>query len=427
MPDALISCPKCHFEFKLTESLAQPLLDANRQEYLRKLAENEADIAKREAAVVEQRAMLEKARGSIQEQVDEKVQAGRKAIAAEEARKAKFLLSGDLEAKAKELTELQQVLEDRNTKLAAAQEAQAELIRKQRELDDAKREMEITIEKRISDSLTDIRAKARTEAEEAINLKLAEKQEVISGMQRQIEELKRKSEQGSQQLQGEALELEFESILRAQFPLDTISPVPKGEFGGDLVHRVAGPAGQPCGTILWETKRTRNWSDGWMAKLKSDQRTAKAELAVIVSQVLPKGIETFGLVDGLWVSHPRYAVALAIALRHGLIETSIARIAGEGQQSKMQLVYAYLTGPRFRQRIEAIVEKFTDMQSDLDRERKATIKMWAKREMQIRGVIESTAGLYGDLQGISGRTMVEIEGLELPPPPPALPDAPPAP
>ena len=273
--------------------------------------------------------------------------------------------------------------------------------------------MDLTIEKKVQESLGTVRDKAKLEAEEGLKLKVAEKDELIAAMQRQVEELKRRAEQGSQQLQGEVQELELESLVRSAFPMDNLEPVPKGEFGGDLVHRVVGPAGQHCGTILWESKRTKNWSDGWLPKLREDQRTAKAEIALIVTQTLPKDVDSFNIIDGVWVTSHRCAIPVAIALRHSLIELSAARQAGEGQQTKMELVYQYLTGPRFRHRIQAIVEKFSNMQADLDKERKTMTRLWAKRQEQIRGVIESTAGMYGDLQGIAGRTLQEIEGLDI--------------
>jgi len=231
-------------------------------------------------------------------------------------------------------------------------------------------------------------------------------------MQRQIEQLKRRAEQGSQQLQGEILELELESLLRAKFPRDTIEPVAKGKFGGDVLQSVIGPLGQHCGSILWESKRTKHWSDGWLPKLRNDQRAAKADIALIVSDALPKGIETFDLIEGVWVTATRSAIPIAVALRQSLIELSTAREANEGQQTKMEMVYQYLTGPRFRHRIEAIVEKFSDMQADLDKERKTMMRSWAKREAQIRGVIESTVGMYGDLQGIAGRALPEIDSID---------------
>jgi hypothetical protein len=198
------------------------------------------------------------------------------------------------------------------------------------------------------------------------------------------------------------------------FARDLIEPVPKGEFGGDLIQRVVGPAGQVVGSILWEAKRTKNWSDGWLGKLREDQRAAKADVALIVSQALPKGLQTFDHIDGIWVTEPKCAVAVAVALRESLLALSAARLAGEGQQTKMEMIYRYLTGPRFRHRIEAVVERFTEMQADLDRERKAMTRLWAKREEQIHGVAETMAGLYGDLQGIAGRSLQEIEGLEVP-------------
>jgi hypothetical protein len=169
-----------------------------------------------------------------------------------------------------------------------------------------------------------------------------------------------------------------------------------------------------AGTILWETKRTKNWSDGWLTKLRSDQRAAKAEISILVSDALPKGVETFDLVDGVWVAHSRYVIPVAVALRQSLIEVSSARQSRDGQETKMELVYSYLTGPNFRHRVEAIVERFSEMHDDLNRERKATMRLWAKREAQIQGVIDTTVGMYGDLQGIAGRAMQEIPALEMP-------------
>jgi len=414
MNEPVIHCPSCRSEIKLTESLAAPLIEATRRQYQDILASKESQVASREAAIRAKESELEKAKTAIDEQVAAKVKAEREVIAADEARKAKERAASDLEQKAKEVSELQEVLKERDAKLAEAQKAQAEIMRKQRELDDARREMDLTIEKKVQESQAVIRDKARQEAEESLKLRVLEKEEQIASMQRQIEELKRKAEQGSQQLQGEAQELELESLLRSKFPMDLIEPVPKGEFGGDVIQKVLGVAGQPCGTILWESKRTKNWSDGWLSKLRDDQRAAKAELALLVSNALPRGLNSFDHVDGVWVAEPRCAIPVAMALRQSLIEIAKVRQAQDGQQTKMELVYEYLTGPRFRHRIEAIVEKFSDMQSDLDRERKATLRQWAKREAQIRGVIEATVGMYGDLQGIAGQALQEIDSLTLP-------------
>jgi hypothetical protein len=414
MTEPTITCPNCKTELKLTESLAAPLLAATRSHYEQRLAQKDVEISAREAAIRQQQATIAKEKEAIDEKIAAKLVAERQKIAAEEARKARLILATDLDEKAKEVAELKEVLRQRDAKLAEAQQAQAESMRKQREIDDAKREMDVTIEKRVQESLTAVREKAKKDAEEGLQLKVREREEQIASMQRQIEDLKRKAEQGSQQLQGEAQELELEAILRSRFPRDTIEPVAKGEFGGDLLHHVFGPTAQLCGTILWETKRTKVWSDGWLPKLRDDQRAAKADIALIVSHALPKEMDgSFDFLEGVWVTEPRCAVPVAIALRESLIALSAARQAGEGQLTKMEMIYQYLTGPRFRLRVEAIVEKFTDMQADLDRERKVMTRLWAKREEQIRGVIESTAGMYGDLQGIAGKTLQEIEGLEV--------------
>jgi len=388
MAEPTIVCPNCKTEIKLTESLAAPLLEATRRDFEQRMRQKDADLA---AKLKEEGAK----------------------IAAEEARKAKLALATELEQRTRAVAELENALKENNAKLAEAQKAQADLIRKQRELDTKLREADLAVEKRIQEGLDATREQARREVEGELKLKVAEKEQTISSMQKQIEELKRKAEQGSQQLQGEVQELELEGLLAAKFLHDTIEPVPKGEHGGDVLQHVVGPLGQACGTILWESKRTKNWSDGWLAKLREDQRAAKAEIAILVSQALPKEVETFDLVEHVWVVHPRVAIPVATALRQSLVELAVARQASEGQQTKMEMVYGYLTGPRFRQRVQAIVEAFSSMQEDLDREKKAITKQWAKREEQIERVMQATVGMYGDLQGIAGKTLQEIEGLDM--------------
>lgn len=413
MAEPTIICPKCKNEIKLTESLAAPLIESTRKEYEKKLAQKDLDLAGREEAIRKKEDALATAKQALEDQVAERVKEERAKIAAEESKKAKLALSGDLEQKAKEIASLQEILEQRDKKLAEAQQAQAELLRKTRELDDAKREMDLTIEKRVQESLAAVREKAKKEADEQLSLKVMEKEQTILSMQKQIEELKRKAEQGSQQLQGEVQELQLEALLGDKFPHDLIEPVPKGEHGGDILQRVVMPTGVVCGTILWESKRTKNWSDGWLPKLREDQRAAKAEVAAIVSAALPKGVETFDQIDGVWITHPRSLLPVALALRQTLIEVNCARQASVGQQTKMEMMYQYLTGPKFRLRVQAIAEAFTGMAEDLQKEKKVIMKQWAKREEQITRVVEATVGMYGELQGIAGKTLQEIEGLEM--------------
>lgn len=417
MTEPTITCPNCHTEIRLTESLAAPLLTATRKQYEQQLAQKDHDIIQREQITREKEKQLAEEKRKLDDQITDRVaqqlKTERARVIEEEARKAKLATAAELDTKVRELADLQAILKVRDEKLAEAQKSQADIIKKQRELDDARREMELTVEKRIQEGLVTVRQQARKEAEEEQKLRVMEKEQTITAMQKQIEELKRRAEQGSQQLQGEVQELELENLLRTKFPLDSIEPVPKGEFGGDVLHRVSGTNGQTSGTILWEFKRTRNWSDGWLVKLRDDQRTAKAEIAIIVSQALPRHVETFEMIDGVWVTHPRAAVPVAMVLRQSLIELALTRQSSEGQQTKTDMVYQYLTGPRFRQRVEAIVEAFSTMQEDLDKERKAIMKQWAKREEQIGRVMQATVGMYGDLQGIAGKSLQEIEGLEL--------------
>ena len=242
MTEPTITCPNCKAEIRLTESLAAPLIAATRQQFERQLAQKDEDIAKREQGLRDREKQIAEAKRTLDEQVADQVTAQLKAerarVVAEESKKAKQAAATELEGKARELAELQEVLKSRDAKLAEAQKAQAELIKKQRELDDAKRELELTVEKRVQDGLTEIRSQAKREAEDEQKLKVMEKEQTIAAMQKQIEDLKRRAEQGSQQLQGEVQELELESLLRAKFPFDSIDPVPKGEFGGDVLHRV---------------------------------------------------------------------------------------------------------------------------------------------------------------------------------------------
>jgi hypothetical protein len=295
-----------------------------------------------------------------------------------------------MDARVRQCAELEEQVASQRAKLQDAQNAQAGLLKQKQELEDAKAQMQLDVQKGIIEGLDAARTQVRQETEQAANLKLAEAQLTNESLKKQLDDMKRKLEQGSQQLQGEVLELELEASLRAQFPMDTITPVPKGDFGGDSLQTVCGPLGQPCGTILWESKRTKTWSDGWLQKLRDDQRAAKAEVAIIVSEKLPKDVSTFHLVDGIWVTHWNCAIPVALCLRQSLIELSLARQTREGQETKMEVVYEYLTGPHFRQRVLAIVEAFTTMQDDLAKERRAIQSQWAKREKHLERVLLAT-------------------------------------
>ena len=393
--DPVIECPHCQSEIRLTESLAAPLLKTKEIEF----RQREAELRDRES--------------NIDRALNERLALERKRLAEDEQKKARLALGAEIEARQRELKDLTDILKQRDVKLAEAQAAQADLVRRQRELDDAKRELDLTVEKRITASIGEIQAKARQAAADEMRLKVIEKDQVIQSMQRQVEELRRKAEQGSQQLQGDVQELELESVLSARFIQDGIARVPRGEFGGDVLQQVLSSAGNVCGAILWESKRTKHWTDSWLTKLRQDQRSAKADFAVIVSHTLPKDVTHFGYLDGVYVVSPQCVVPVATLLRKALLELSIARQASEGFETKATMIYQYLTGSRFRQRMQAMVEAFTSMQDDLNAERKAIQKQWAKREAQIETMIGATTGMFGDLQGIAGKSIQEIEGMQM--------------
>ncbi|MDR2175865.1 MAG: DUF2130 domain-containing protein [Synergistaceae bacterium] len=374
--DPVITCPDCGAEIRLTESLAAPMV------------------------------------ASIRAQFEERLEAERKNLEKKEMERAKALFVREMEERDRAIGDMVNRLKTQDEKLEKAQKEQAEYVRLKRELEDGRREMELTIEKKVSEQVADVRLKSLKEAEESLNLKIAEKDQTILSMQKTVEELKRKAEQGSQQLQGEVQELQLERILREKFACDSIEPVAKGEHGGDILQTVI-HNGQRCGTILWESKRTKNWSGAWLSKLREDMRTAKADIAVLETQAMPREMENFGFLDGVLVVSPQDVPPVSHILRYTLIEVAGAKQASEGVKSKTELLYQYLTGPRFRQRIEAIVEAYSTMKDDLEKERKAILKQWAKREMQLDNVIKAASGIYGDLQGIAGQSLQEIESISL--------------
>jgi hypothetical protein len=411
-----MQCQQCGYEMKLTESLAAPLIAAVERKYQQQMREQQAALAGREREVADRTAALEQqaaeAERRIAEQLRARLEIERRQVAAQEAERAKQNVAADLERQARELADQQTRLDALHRKLQAAQEQEAEFLRQKRALEDERRELKLQVERQVHQELESVRRLAQQQVEEEMRLQVKDKDDAIQGLRRQIDELKRKAEQGSQQAQGEVLEIQAEQQLRTRFPMDEIQPVPKGEFGGDLLHTVKDASGQPCGRILWEFKRTRNWSDGWLPKLRGDQRAAGAELAVLVTQALPRDVTLFDQIDGVWVSSLGCTLPVAVALRQAVIELARARRASEGEQTKAQEVYSYLTGPQFRHRVETIAEKFTDMRADLDAERKFMERQWAKREKQLELVLKASEGINGDLQAIAGRTVDAIDALQ---------------
>lgn len=287
--------------------------------------------------------------------------------------------------------------------------------------DEAARELqELELERRLTTEATRIReASARIGAERLVaererqRLTEQENQLKIETLTKKVVDLSQTLAQGSQQTQGEAQEVVLRDVLGHAFPLDTLDDVAKGVRGADLVQVVRTPDGRDCGTLLWESKRTRAWSDEWLAKVRDDQREAGAAVAIVVSQVLPTRVRNFGLVDGVWVCGWAFASSLATVLRIGLADVARLRVAAEGRGDKMEMLYSYLTGVEFKTRITGVVEAFHDMQSDLDTERTAMQSRWKKREKQIKRAVTNVAAFYGDLQAIAGARLADHPLLAL--------------
>jgi hypothetical protein len=312
-----------------------------------------------------------------------------------------------------ELQEAKRLAEEEASKRAGTLTRQIEeLLDEKRVLKAKAEEMEIEIKRKIMEAEDRIKMETRKQTEEEHQLKDLEKDKKLNDALTQIEILKTKMQQGSQQTQGESMELELETKLKAEFPGDQISEVKKGVRGADLTQIVIDKLGRSTGTILWESKNAK-WTDGWISKLKEDGRQAKADLLVLVTINMPAGIESFSYRDGVWICNLKNFLPLAWSLRFNLVSLFHERTSSEGKDEKMQALYQYLTGTEFRNRVEGIVEAFSNLQDEMEKEKRFFNTKWARQEKEIRKVIDHTHGMYGDLQGVIGKSLPEIKSLGL--------------
>ncbi len=377
-----IKCPKCGEAIPLSDALSHDIEERARRKYEAQLSEKETEYQ------VLLRKQREELVAKLKKQAEEAVSA--------------------------EITDLKEQAEETKRKLKQANENELTLRKRQRELEDREKTLELETARKIDEERQKIETDVFTRLEEQHKLKDAEKDKKLSDAFKQVEELKRKMEQGSQQMQGEVLELELEELFKREFPFDVIEPVSKGVRGADIVQTVKTQSGRTCGKILWETKRVKNWNESWIQKLKDDQGEAKADIAVLVSEVLPAGFHHFRQIHGVWVTDIPSAVSLALALRVVLIQVASAKEIESGKDDKKDLIYRYVTGPEFRNRVTAIIEGFRTMKEDLEAEKRAMQKIWGSREKQIEKIISNTAGMYGDLEGLAGAALPQIKVLELP-------------
>ncbi len=381
-----IICPKCHESISIDEVLTHQI-----ENKLKK------DFEEKERAL----------KASIEEENEKTL----KVLAADLTTrlKADVLKAGESERKF-----LEEQLKDKDIKLKESAEKELELRRQAVKLKEDKDRFELDKQRQMDEERKKIEEEASKRATEAQQSKIDQLNKQLSDATKAKDELARKLEQGSQQTQGEVQEMILEEMLKSEFIYDDIVPVPKGVNGADVIQIVKNQNGVECGKIIWESKKTKAWTEGWIQKLKDDQRTMKADLAVIVASTLPSGADAISDRDGVWVCDMKLAVSIASILREQLLLVAREKASSVGKNEKMEIIYGYLSGVEFRQRIEAIVEAFQGMNASLQKERLAYEKIWTEREKQIQKVIKNTVGIYGDISGVV--QLQKIDALELPAP-----------
>lgn len=400
MSDQTITCPKCGNEIPLSDALS---------EKMRHQLEGEIgkEFKEKEKALEEKAKLLEESQKDMDAQVAKKL----------EVEKVKMWELAQKKADEKnelKFKNLEKANEEKEKQLDKMREDQLVLMKEKRAIEEEKKNMKLENEKKLDSERKEIAEQAKKDASEEMRLKMAEKDKQLDQMKKSVEDLKRKSEQGSMQIQGDVQEDDLKMMLQTNFSMDVVEDVPTGIKGADLVQTVNNSFGQKSGIILWESKNTKAWSDEWIKKLKGDQALVKADVCVLVSQTLPEGVKDFKFQGGVWICSYQSALSLVTVLRLHLTQVSQVKQSLVGKDEKMELLYNYLSGSEFKNRIENIVSAFTSMQTDLDAEKRSMERLWKKRGKEIERVIMSTSGMYGDLQGIVGASLPAIKSLELP-------------
>jgi|tagenome__1003787_1003787.scaffolds.fasta_scaffold20908923_2 hypothetical protein len=392
-----IKCPHCRGEIPLTEVISHQIEEQLAAQLARELAAREKELtAASEAREEDLRREFAEAQAKREAQLRERAEAK---VAADLA---------DLGARVEEQAE--------QIRIARAREL--ELLQQKRMLDEEKAKLDLELARRLDEERQSIALEARRSATEEHQLELRQRDVQVEQMKRQIKDLQESADQTRAGLLGEAQEREIEDVLRERFRSDRVEPVKSGVRGADVLQSVLSPRGESCGKILWESKRARNWSNGWITKLKEDQAAAGADVAVLVCSALPPTVRHMDLVDGVWVVGFAYAAAMATALRQALIGIAQTRSIDANRNDSLHEIYDYLTSNDFNRRVRAMVESFVDMKSDLESERRSMERMWTKRAKQLDALALNTAGMYGELEAMIGTALPAVEMLELPPPVP---------
>lgn len=406
-----IHCPKCGEPIVVEEILSQQLEQSILKKYEHeKRAEQQRILAMEEKMREEREAFEEKKRREnemFQERLDARVK--------EEKLLAEERIKKQMEAEqADAVRMMQQELNDKSDKLKAMQTMQIELEKIKREKEELRLNIELEQQQKMNVVLEEERSKIVAQEREKHEMNVKEMQKKLDDQKRLTEEMKRKQEQGSMQLQGEVQELAIEEWLKTKFPFDVIDEIKKGARGGDCLQRVRNEWQVECGKIYYESKRTKDFQPNWIEKFKADMREKGADVGVLVTDAMPKGMERMGQLEGIWICKFEEFKGLSLVLRDSLMRVSAALSSQEQKGDKMHLLYDYLTSNTFRLQVEAIVEGFTTMQTDLESEKRSAQTHWKKRERQIEKVLTNTIDMYGSIKGIAGNAIQTVKALELP-------------
>lgn len=406
-----IACPHCNSEFPIREAIAKHLIEKHEDEYQQLLSKELVSLQDQAAKYAEKSIAktFKKQIETLQEQLAESQDSAKslQARIAEEKKKAEDKIRESVKL---EHDALEESLKSKEEQLAKFREQELALRKAKTELEDKQKDMELDLARRVESEKESLRASIGDE----FRLKEAELRKKIDDASKANEDLKRKLEQGSQQLQGEVLELELEHELAQAYPLDDIDPVGKGTRGADVIQTVRLRAGTVCGKIVWETKRAENWSNGWITKLKADMQEVSGDIAVLVSTAFPAGIEEpMVMKDGVWLVKPALAKGLSEALRTVLTEAQRQKAVSVGKNEQMGALYDYICSTQFVQRIKAVVDHQEQMRLELDKEKSAMQRIWKKREGQIGGITNQMMAICGELQGLSHGSMPLLDDIAL--------------
>lgn len=313
----------------------------------------------------------------------------------------------------KEMKDKDEQINELRKRAKDAEEEELKIRKEKRELEEAKEKFEVEKQRQVDEAMKKIRESVTEEEQQKSKFRFAEYEKKINDMAKALEDAQRKGQQGSQQLQGEVLELDLERMLKETFPDDEIVPVGKGQKGGDVIHRVRGKSGRVAGVILWESKRAK-WSYSWLPKLREDARKEGANPCVLLSMDLPSEISDFKLVDGVMICSYKSALPLAAILRRSVLQIAVAKQTAANKDENLELLYEYLQSEAFRQRFESFAEGVVEMQNDLETEKRSMERVWKKREFQTKKMLLNASRMYGELQGVMGNALPDIKTFSLP-------------